>query len=91
MLAACVKEPPEEPPTEQPPTEEPPPEEPPPEELPPPARRLWTLLREQMAKAPSVEQDDQRLARVLAERQTRSQAFFSSSAGKWDKLRRERK
>jgi ArsR family transcriptional regulator len=57
--------------------------------LAPAARRLWTLLREQLAKAPGSEQDDQRLARVLAERQTQSQAFFSSAAGRWDKLRRE--
>lgn len=59
------------------------------ESLPPAARRLWTLLREQLAQAPASEQDEQRLARVLAERQTRSQAFFSSAAGRWDKLRRE--
>jgi ArsR family transcriptional regulator len=59
------------------------------DELPPAARRLWTLLREQMAHTPASEQDDQRLARVLAERQTRSQAFFSSAAGRWGKLRRE--
>ncbi|MCP3136260.1 ArsR/SmtB family transcription factor [Pyxidicoccus xibeiensis] len=58
-------------------------------ELPPAARRLWTLTREQMAQALATEQDDQRLASVLAERQSRSQAFFSSAAGKWDKLRRE--
>ncbi|MFP2926513.1 ArsR/SmtB family transcription factor [Pyxidicoccus sp. 3LG] len=58
-------------------------------ELPPAARRLWTLTREQMAQALSTEQDDQRLASVLAERQSRSQAFFSSAAGRWDKLRRE--
>lgn len=57
--------------------------------LPPAARRLWTLTREQMSQALSAEQDDQRLASVLAERQSRSQAFFSSAAGKWDKLRRE--
>ncbi len=57
--------------------------------LPPAARRLWTLTREQMSQAISAEQDDQRLASVLAERQSRSQAFFSSAAGKWDKLRRE--
>jgi ArsR family transcriptional regulator len=58
-------------------------------ELPPAARRLWTLTREQLAQTLSVEQDDQRLLPVLAERQSRSQAFFSSAAGKWDKLRRE--
>lgn len=57
--------------------------------LPPAAKRLWTLTREQMSQALAAEQDDQRLAPVLAERQTRSQAFFSTAAGKWDKLRRE--
>ncbi|WP_163997754.1 ArsR/SmtB family transcription factor [Pyxidicoccus caerfyrddinensis] len=57
--------------------------------LPPAAKRLWTLTREQMSQALAAEQDDQRLAPVLAERQSRSQAFFSSAAGKWDKLRRE--
>jgi ArsR family transcriptional regulator len=57
--------------------------------LPQAARRLWTLTREQMSQALSAEQDDQRLSSVLAERQSRSQAFFSSAAGKWDKLRRE--
>jgi ubiquinone/menaquinone biosynthesis C-methylase UbiE len=57
--------------------------------LPPAARRLWTLTREQMSQAIAAEQDDQRLAPVLAERQSRSQAFFSTAAGKWDKLRRE--
>jgi SAM-dependent methyltransferase len=59
------------------------------DELPPAARRLWTLVREQMARVPAAEQDEQRLTSVLAERQTRSQAFFSSAAGRWDKLRRE--
>jgi len=59
------------------------------EGLPPAARRLWTLTREQMSQAIAAEQDDQRLAPVLAERQSRSQAFFSTAAGKWDKLRRE--
>ncbi|QSQ20728.1 metalloregulator ArsR/SmtB family transcription factor [Pyxidicoccus parkwayensis] len=57
--------------------------------LPPAAKRLWTLTREQMSQALAAEQDDQRLAPVLAERQSRSQAFFSTAAGKWDKLRRE--
>jgi len=59
------------------------------EDLDPAARRLWTLLREQTARMPVAEQDDHRLARVVAERRTRSQAFFSSAAGQWDKLRRE--
>ena len=59
------------------------------DELEPAAQRLWLLLREQTASHSSAEQDDQRLARVLAERQTRSQQFFSSVAGQWDKHRRE--
>lgn len=59
------------------------------EELDPVARRLWALLREQTAQAPVAEQDDQRVASVLAGRQTRSQAFFTSAAGQWDRLRRD--
>ena len=57
--------------------------------LDPAARRLWGLLREQTARTPGAVQDDQRLASIVAERQTRSQAFFSSAAGQWDRLRRE--
>jgi ubiquinone/menaquinone biosynthesis C-methylase UbiE/DNA-binding MarR family transcriptional regulator len=57
--------------------------------LDPAARRLWSLLREQTATTPMAAQDDRRLAAALADRQTRSQAFFSSAAGQWDRLRRE--
>ncbi len=60
-----------------------------PADLDPFARRLWTLVREQTAFYAGVEQDDQRLTRVLADRQTRSQAFFNSAAGQWDHLRSE--
>jgi len=59
------------------------------EDLDPAARRLWVLLREQTARMPVAEQDDHRLTRVVAERRTRSQAFFSTAAGQWDRLRRE--
>jgi ArsR family transcriptional regulator len=59
------------------------------EELEPAARRLWALVREQTGGTAAAEQDDQRLAAVLAERRTQSQAFFSSSAGQWDRLRHE--
>lgn len=55
----------------------------------PVARRLWTLVREQTAETALAVQDDQRLAAILADQQTRSQAFFSSAAGQWDRLRRE--
>ena len=59
------------------------------DELQPPARKLWLLAREQSDAWPAVEQDRLRLARVLAERSAESQAFFSSAAGQWDKLRGE--
>ena len=59
------------------------------DDLEPPARRLWQLLREQTATDPETTSDDQRLAAVLNDRQTRSQQFFASSAGQWDRLRRE--
>lgn len=59
------------------------------EDIDPAARRLWALLREQTARMPAAERDDHRLTRVLAERRTRSQAFFSSAAGQWDRMRRE--
>lgn len=58
-------------------------------QLDPAARRLWALLREQTAQGGIAAQDDRRLASVLAGRRTRSQAFFGSAAGQWDRLRRE--
>ena len=59
------------------------------EDLDPAARRLWNLLREQTAQMRVATHDDQRLATILAARQSRSQAFFSSAAAQWDRLRRE--
>ena len=53
------------------------------------ARRLWLLVREQVGPSPAAVQDQRRLLAALAERRTRSQEFFSSSAGQWDKLRDE--
>ncbi|MBI3770407.1 MAG: metalloregulator ArsR/SmtB family transcription factor [Deltaproteobacteria bacterium] len=55
----------------------------------PPARRLWQLVREQVAEAPASVLDGRRLERVLAERRTKSQEFFTSSAGQWDRVREE--
>lgn len=57
--------------------------------LDPSARRLWALLREQTNASPAAAQDDHRLQTILAQRQSRSQAFFSSVAGQWDRVRRE--
>jgi ubiquinone/menaquinone biosynthesis C-methylase UbiE len=52
-----------------------------------PARRLWSLLREQVSVTPGADQDARRLKNVLARRQSKSQEFFETTAGQWDKLR----
>jgi ArsR family transcriptional regulator len=55
----------------------------------PVTRRLWSLLREQVATTPGADQDARRLTSVLARRQTKSQEFFESAAGQWDRLRQD--
>ncbi len=57
--------------------------------LDPSARGLWQLVRDQMGATPSAKQDLLRAERVLQERRTASQAFFSSTAGQWDRVRAE--
>src|SRR5258705_5617805 len=52
-------------------------------------RRLWSLLREQIATTAGADQDARRLKGVLRRRQTKSEEFFASAAGQWDRLRRE--
>jgi ArsR family transcriptional regulator len=59
------------------------------DELDPSARRLWALVREQVGPTPAAAQDQRRVNTVLAERRSKSQEFFSSSAGQWDRLRDE--
>jgi ubiquinone/menaquinone biosynthesis C-methylase UbiE len=54
-----------------------------------PTRRLWLLVREQVSGSRAATQDHHRLQGVLAERRTKSQEFFSSTAGQWDRLRDE--
>jgi ubiquinone/menaquinone biosynthesis C-methylase UbiE len=51
------------------------------------ARRLWALVREQVGSTPAAVHDQRRVQTVLAERRTKSQEFFSSSAGQWDRMR----
>ena len=51
------------------------------------ARRLWALVREQVGATPAAVHDQRRVQTVLAERRTKSQEFFSSSAGQWDRMR----
>lgn len=53
------------------------------------ARKLWHLVREQVGATPSARQDLSRAERVVQERRTASQAFFSSRAGQWDRVRTE--
>src|SRR6266849_7507509 len=53
------------------------------------ARRLWLLVREQVGPTTAAAQDQRRLHAALAERRTKSQEFFSSSAGQWDRVRDE--
>ena len=57
--------------------------------LDPGARRLWHLVRDQVSATPSARHDLTRAERILHERRTTSQAFFSTRAGQWDKLRNE--
>jgi ArsR family transcriptional regulator len=59
------------------------------EELDPPARRLWLLVRDQVGPTTAAAQDERRLEAALAARRTKSQEFFSSSVGQWDRLRDE--
>ncbi len=54
-----------------------------------PVKKLWHLVREQVADTATTQQDTQRLQSVLAQRRSASQEFFSSSAGQWDRLRSE--
>jgi ubiquinone/menaquinone biosynthesis C-methylase UbiE/DNA-binding transcriptional ArsR family regulator len=51
------------------------------------ARRLWALVREQVGPTPAALHDQRRVQAILAERRTKSQEFFSSSAGQWDRVR----
>src|SRR6187200_309259 len=51
------------------------------------ATRLWPLIREQVAATSAAGQDDRRLRGVLTRRRAKSQEFFATAAGGWDRLR----
>jgi ArsR family transcriptional regulator len=53
------------------------------------ALKLWSLVREELDRTAVAAQDARRLESVMAQRRTRSRAFFSSAAGSWDALRAE--
>lgn len=58
-------------------------------ELEPSARRLWQVVRDDLAESPGARRDAERLKSVLADRHSKSQEFFATSAGQWDRLRLE--
>lgn len=58
-------------------------------EINPAANRLWQVVREQVIPTAALSDDERRLKQVLARRRSRSEAFFSSAAGQWDRLREE--
>src|SRR6188474_3131175 len=47
------------------------------------AKRLWPLIREQVAATSAAGQDERRLQSVLARRRAKSQEFFAAAAGDW--------
>jgi ubiquinone/menaquinone biosynthesis C-methylase UbiE len=57
--------------------------------LDPLARRLWQVVRVQVAESPAAAQDAHRLAGVLAQRRSTQIAFFDSAPALWDRMRAE--
>ena len=53
------------------------------------SRRLWHLVRDEVMRSNAAEHDARRTQAVIAERSSRSQQFFSTSAGQWDRMRLE--
>jgi ubiquinone/menaquinone biosynthesis C-methylase UbiE/DNA-binding transcriptional ArsR family regulator len=53
------------------------------------AERLWPIIREQVVATSAAKHDTHRLQGVLGRRRARSQEFFTTAAGKWDKLRED--
>lgn len=52
-------------------------------------RRLWHVVRDQASATPGAAQDLARAERVVQDRRTASQAFFTTRAGQWDRVRGE--
>src|SRR5215472_1107241 len=53
------------------------------------AKRLWQLVREQVGATTAAAEDQRRLHATMADRRAKSQEFFASSAGQWDRMRDE--
>ena len=58
-------------------------------DLPADMRELWRMSLEHVGPGPACEEDDARLAEVLAARRVDSRTFFGRIGGDWDELRRE--
>jgi len=51
--------------------------------------QLWNIVREEIGETPAAAQDSKRLESTLSARRAKSEAFFASAAGEWDRLRAE--
>jgi len=58
-------------------------------ELDPGAEQLWSAVREQASATAAARRDAERIRTVVAARHARSQEFFATTAGQWDRLRVE--
>jgi ArsR family transcriptional regulator len=58
-------------------------------ELDPAARRLWQVVRDQVATSAVASRDGERLRALLAHQRARSDEFFAGAAGRWDAIRGE--
>ncbi len=58
-------------------------------EMEPSQKKLWSVVKSHSVLASTSDQDDARLDQVIEMRRSKSQAFFSSAASKWDRLRAE--
>jgi ArsR family transcriptional regulator len=54
-----------------------------------PAKRLWQIVAEQVRSSGAAAEDQRRLKHVLATRRSKSEEFFASAAGQWNRLREE--
>jgi len=57
------------------------------EQLDEPSRRLWEIVREDLADSVAVQLDLRRREQVLQRRERNTEAFFSDVADEWDRLR----
>ncbi len=55
----------------------------------PSQKKLWSVVKGHSVSNSTSDQDDARLEQVIDARRSKSQAFFSSAASKWDRMRAE--